>query len=220
MVGIPDECMILGDISLYSMVRRLKFMPLLIIASRICPEGAEATLFALLMSLSNLGDTVAINVGAIILRIFNVTDDDYSNFIYAVIVKSLLRLTLIPFIPLLAPEGSPQTRDEYETDQDDKENKDIEVKKYKVGNHDRDDEENGDGNGDDDNNNNNENIGVFRKDNKHGESEMVELTTSSGDSTSNENNGEKRKWIKEKKHHDIVFAEEYVSPIAQSAIIT
>jgi hypothetical protein len=182
-LGIPDEVMcLLGDISLYSMVRRLKFMPLLIIASRICPEGAEATLFALLMSLSNLGDTVAINVGSIILRIFNVTSDNYSNFIYVVVVKSLLRLTLIPFIPFLAPEGSPQTREEYE-DPDT-------VKGLSM------------------------------------DSEMTKLhhlTEGSKDLENHPLTNEESSsgtWIREKKNQDIVFAEEIVSPIAQSAIIT
>lgn len=183
-IGIPDECMcLLGDISLYSMVRRLKFMPILIIASRICPEGAEATLFALLMSLSNLGDAVAIDIGAIIIRIFNVTEDNYDNFIYVVIVKSLLRLSLIPFIPLLAPEGSPQTREEYEDG--------AEVTK-----------------GDE----------VIN--------EMIELSGHTKERTKNSSDIEENKlnhennWLREKKEHDIVFAEEVVSPIAQSAIIT
>lgn len=193
--------MIFGDISLYSMVRRLKFMPLLIIASRICPEGAEATLFALLMSLSNLGDTVAINIGAIILRIFNVTEDNYDNFIYVVIVKSLLRLTLIPFIPLLAPDGSPQTRDEYDTNQDQESQnheKDIEIETYNAKNHEK-----------------------YENENDDNESDTKKLNVSSSDSTTTNNLDEdKKKWIQDKKQHDLIFAEEYVSPIAQSAIIT
>lgn len=181
-IGIPDECMcLLGDISLYSMVRRLKFMPILIIASRICPEGAEATLFALLMSLSNLGDAVAINIGSIIIRIFNVTEDNYDNFIYVVIVQSLLRLSLIPFIPLLAPDGSPQTREEYE---DDSKAPEIMNEMIRLKEHPQDMEEN--------------------------QSHQVNTTTTTTSSN----------WIKEKKEHDIIFAEESVSPIAQSAIIT
>jgi hypothetical protein len=188
-IGIPDEAMcLLGDISLYSMVRRLKFMPILIIASRICPEGAEATLFALLMSLSNFGDAVAINIGAIIIRIFNVTEDNYDNFIYVVIVKSLLRLTLIPFIPLLAPEGSPQTREDYEESHKEGEEAGPEVI-----------------------------------------NEMIQLSgrATKGDleedkpqpKDNNERNGG-GDWVREKKKHDIIFAEEFVSPIAQSAVIT
>ena len=154
-------------------------MPILIIASRICPEGAEATLFALLMSLSNLGDAVAINIGAIIIRIFNVTEDNYDNFIYVVIVKSLLRLTLIPFIPLLAPDGSPQTKEEYEeSDSPQKEESQV-------------------------------------------MNEMIQLSgLHAKDLEEDQPNDSKGQWIKERKQHDIIFAEESVSPIAQSAIIT
>jgi hypothetical protein len=195
-IGIPDEVMcLLGDISLYSMVRRLKFMPILIIASRICPEGAEATLFALFMSLSNLGDSVAINIGSIILRVFHVTEDNYDNFLYVVVVKSLLRLTLIPFIPLLAPEGSPQTREEYENptpngtskgrskDGDDGEVMNEMIKLHHLGDETKDLEDH------------------------------QQETGGGGD-------GDGEGWIQEKKKHDLVFAEEIVSPIAQSAVIT
>jgi hypothetical protein len=194
---------LLGDISLYSMVRRLKFMPILIIASRICPEGAEATLFALLMSLSNLGDAVAIDIGAIIIRIFNVTEDNYENFIYVVIVKSLLRLTLIPFIPFLAPDGSPQTKEEYEESGDPQHHHKLKEEMGSTANADATDVMN-------------EMIqlsGLHPKD-------LEENNKPSDPKERDGRGGGGGEWIKEKKQHDIIFAEESVSPIAQSAVIT
>jgi hypothetical protein len=111
-LGIPDECMIFGDVTLTPMVRRFIMMPIFVLASRVCPDGAEATLYALLMALSNFGNTVGIYFGSFLLVIFGVTDDNYDNFIYVVVVKSLCRLLPILFIPFLVPDGSAQEHED------------------------------------------------------------------------------------------------------------
>lgn len=60
-LGIPDEAMVMGDVTLSPMVRRFIMMPIFVLASKACPDGAEATVYALLMALSNFGNTVAID---------------------------------------------------------------------------------------------------------------------------------------------------------------
>ena len=47
-------------------------MPLMILAAKICPPGVEATLFSLLMGLSNFGGTVGYYVGQGMLTIIDV----------------------------------------------------------------------------------------------------------------------------------------------------
>jgi hypothetical protein len=113
--NIPDECMLLGDVTLYPMVRRFNLMPIFVIAARVCPKGAEATLFALLMSLSNLGNTVAIYFGSFLMVLFGVTDNNYNNFIWVVLLKSICRLSALPLIPLFAPKGSAQDYEDHLT---------------------------------------------------------------------------------------------------------
>lgn len=112
-VGVPDECVIFGDATLTPMVRRFVMMPIFVLAAKVCPDGAEATLFALLMALSNFGVTVAIYFGSFLTVIFGVTDSNYDNLIYVVLVKALCRLLPIPLIPLLIPHGSPQEEDDF-----------------------------------------------------------------------------------------------------------
>ncbi|CAN1816407.1 Probable folate-biopterin transporter 2, partial [Linum perenne] len=43
------------DKSVIQMIGRLKWMPLLVLSSKLCPPGIEGTFFALLMSIDNLG---------------------------------------------------------------------------------------------------------------------------------------------------------------------
>lgn len=112
--------MLIGDLTLYPMVRRFVMMPMFVLASKVCPDGAEATLYAMLMSLSNFGNTVAIYNGSFLVVLFGVTEDNYDNFVWVVVTKSLCRLLPILFIPLLIPEGSPQDEEE-EVDEHDAE---------------------------------------------------------------------------------------------------
>ncbi|KAJ8444251.1 hypothetical protein Cgig2_024577 [Carnegiea gigantea] len=44
--------------------QHISFMPILVLAARLCPEGVEATLFATLMSISNAGSVLGGLIGA------------------------------------------------------------------------------------------------------------------------------------------------------------
>lgn len=115
LIGYPDAAMLIGDLTLYPMVRRMVMMPMFVLASKVCPDGAEATLYAMLMSLSNFGNTVAIYNGSFLVVSYGVSDDNYDNFVWVVVTKSLCRLLPILFIPFLIPDGAPQE----EEDEDD-----------------------------------------------------------------------------------------------------
>lgn len=66
-IGIPDVVFIMGDTALSPLIRRILHMPTCILAAKLCPDGAEATIFALLMSLSNFGHDIAGYYGAALL---------------------------------------------------------------------------------------------------------------------------------------------------------
>ncbi|RDX87319.1 Folate-biopterin transporter 1, chloroplastic, partial [Mucuna pruriens] len=57
MFGISDEWFAIGD-SLTHCFESDFFMPVILLVARLCPEGMETTLFAILMSLSNDGSVV------------------------------------------------------------------------------------------------------------------------------------------------------------------
>ncbi|KAL0414516.1 UNVERIFIED_CONTAM: Folate-biopterin transporter 1, chloroplastic [Sesamum radiatum] len=49
--GISDEWFAIGDSMILTVLGQVSFMPVLVLAAKICPEGMEATLFATLISL-------------------------------------------------------------------------------------------------------------------------------------------------------------------------
>ena len=56
--GIPDGAFVLADAAVLSALGQAAFLPVLVLAARLCPPGVEATLYAALMSLSNAGGGV------------------------------------------------------------------------------------------------------------------------------------------------------------------
>ncbi|KAG6664516.1 hypothetical protein CIPAW_02G098300 [Carya illinoinensis] len=56
--GISDEWFAIGDSLILTVLAQASFMPVLVLAARLCPEGMEATLFATLMSISNGGSVL------------------------------------------------------------------------------------------------------------------------------------------------------------------
>ena len=41
-------------------------MPIIVLASRLCPEGMEGTIYALIMSINNMGGIISSQIGAIL----------------------------------------------------------------------------------------------------------------------------------------------------------
>jgi hypothetical protein len=72
----------------------------------------QATLFAMLMALSNFGNAISKYVGTALVLVFGVSNSDFDNFIWVVVAKSLLMMTPILFVPFLIPDGCPQDDDE------------------------------------------------------------------------------------------------------------
>lgn len=109
--GIPDEILILGDSALSPMARRFYVMPLFILAAKVCPEGAEATVFSLLTALNNFGSSISAYSGSLVLSYFNVTDGNYDHLVTVILLKCCCRLIPIMLIPFLIPDGSPYSSD-------------------------------------------------------------------------------------------------------------
>ncbi|EEQ97121.1 conserved hypothetical protein [Perkinsus marinus ATCC 50983] len=57
-IGIPDQVFAIGSTALVAAVSMIQFMPGFLILSHLCPKNMEATMFALLASLSNYAQNV------------------------------------------------------------------------------------------------------------------------------------------------------------------
>ncbi|XP_073301271.1 folate-biopterin transporter 1, chloroplastic-like [Primulina huaijiensis] len=117
--GISDEWFAIGDSLILTVLGQASFMPVLVLAAKLCPEGVEATLFATLMSICNGGSVVGGLMGAGLTQLFGVTKDSFENLAPLIILCNLSSLLPLPLLGLL-PQDAP--------DADAKENSDIEMK--------------------------------------------------------------------------------------------
>ncbi|XP_027121314.1 folate-biopterin transporter 1, chloroplastic [Coffea arabica] len=106
--GISDEWFAIGDSLILTVLGQASFMPVLVLAARICPEGMEATLFATLMSISNGGSVLGGLLGAGLTQLFGVTKDRFDNLAFLIILCNLSSLLPLPLLGLL-PQDDPDT---------------------------------------------------------------------------------------------------------------
>ncbi|KAK6913954.1 Biopterin transporter family [Dillenia turbinata] len=118
-LGISDEWFAVGDNLIITVLGQASFMPVLVLAARICPEGMEATLFATLMSISNGGSVLGGLIGAGLTQLLGVTKDNFNNLAALIILCNLSSLLPLPLLRLL-PQDNPEA--------DTKGSEDIEMK--------------------------------------------------------------------------------------------
>ncbi|MDY6939883.1 MAG: folate/biopterin family MFS transporter [Cyanobacteriota bacterium] len=109
-IGIDDRWFSLGDSLVLTVMGQIAFMPVLVLAARLCPKGVEATLFALLMSVTNLAGMVSHELGAVLMHWMEITPTNFDNLWLLVLVTNLSTLLPLPFLGWL-PEGSPDAEE-------------------------------------------------------------------------------------------------------------
>lgn len=119
--GISDEWFAIGDSLILTVLGQVSFMPVLVLAAKLCPEGVEATLFATLMSICNAGSVLGGLMGAGLTQLFGVTKDRFDYLTPLIILCNLSSLLPLPLLGLL-PE------DIANADSKEKESDDIEMK--------------------------------------------------------------------------------------------
>mmetsp|Transcript_48385 Transcript_48385/g.121960 ORF Transcript_48385/g.121960 Transcript_48385/m.121960 type:complete len:581 (-) Transcript_48385:149-1891(-) len=106
--GIPDHLCVMGASVLQSVIGQWMWMPGVVILSQLCPQGMEATMYALLAGCHNLGNTIASNCGALALELLNCqpsgADNESAQFnnlwkgALASVVMPTLTLALLPWM--------------------------------------------------------------------------------------------------------------------------
>lgn len=106
-IGIDDHWFSLGDSLILTVMGQIAYMPVLVLAARLCPPGVEATLFALLMSVTNLAGLLSYELGALLMHWMGVTETNFSQLWLLVIITNLSTLLPLPFLGWLPDaEGS------------------------------------------------------------------------------------------------------------------
>ena len=100
-LGLSDRAFALTDSAVISVLGQVSFMPTLVLAAKICPEGVEATLFAGLMSTFNLGGVASGVLGSGLTQLLGVTMDNFDNLWVLVLLCNTLNLAPLPYLSLL-----------------------------------------------------------------------------------------------------------------------
>jgi BT1 family len=108
-IGIDDHWFALGDSLILTVMGQLTFMPVLVLAAKLCPLGIEATLFALLMSVLNLSGLVSKEGGAILTHLLGVTDTNFDRLWLLVLITNVGSMLPLIFINLLPNEEAQLT---------------------------------------------------------------------------------------------------------------
>jgi len=107
-LGIDDHWFSLGDSLILTVMGQIAYMPVLVLAAKLCPPGIEATLFALLMSVSNLAGLLSHESGALLMHWLGVSDTNFERLWLLVVITNLSTLLPLPLVRWLPAEDVPE----------------------------------------------------------------------------------------------------------------
>lgn len=114
-LGIDDRWFSLGDSAILNVMGKIAWMPLLVLAARLCPRGVEATLFALLMSVINCGGILSSLSGGLLTHWLGITESNFDNLWLLVVIANVSTLLPLPFLGWL-PSANALSQEEEEDD--------------------------------------------------------------------------------------------------------
>ncbi|KAG0614762.1 hypothetical protein M758_6G202000 [Ceratodon purpureus] len=106
MLLIPDTVFAVMDEAVSWAIGRIKWMPLLVLAAKLCPSGIEGTFFALLMSVDNLGIMSSSWGGGILLKLTGITRTNFKYLWLTILLRNAMRLLPLLFL-FLVPNTDP-----------------------------------------------------------------------------------------------------------------
>ncbi|NER33203.1 MAG: folate/biopterin family MFS transporter [Oscillatoria sp. SIO1A7] len=104
-IGIGDRWFSFGDSIILAIMGEIAYMPVLVLAARLCPAGVEATLFALLTSALNLAGLTSYEFGALLTHLLGVTKNNFDNLWLLLLITNLSTLLPLPLLKWL-PDNS------------------------------------------------------------------------------------------------------------------
>ena len=123
-LGVDDRAFLLGLDVVQPVVSKIANMPSYVLAAKVCPAGVEATLFALLMGLSNFGSTIGLYNGVFLLSAFGgVEQPEFRHLPAFVLMRTVFYLAPVALVFIFVPRGRPSDS----VDEEDVASKEIEL---------------------------------------------------------------------------------------------
>ncbi|KAH7674934.1 Major facilitator protein [Dioscorea alata] len=98
---LADSLFIIIEECFSRIIGRVRWMPMMVLSTRLCPLGIEGSFFALLMCIDSVGSLLSKIVGALVLHALHVTRTDFDNLWLAVLIRNLLRFGILGLIFLV-----------------------------------------------------------------------------------------------------------------------
>lgn len=89
----------------YSLINELHLMPLMVIACQMCPKDVEATFYALVLAIINLGYLISYWMGGLLTIWLNISSEDFTNFWILILVSCLWPLATLLYLIVLPKES-------------------------------------------------------------------------------------------------------------------
>ncbi|CAH9083532.1 unnamed protein product [Cuscuta europaea] len=106
-LGVSDKILVLFGSALADGINQFKFMPFLILSGQLCPPGIEGTLFALFMSINNLGSTVGSFVGAGLASALDISSSgSFDNLSIGIFVQVICTFVPVAFLFLIPKDAT------------------------------------------------------------------------------------------------------------------
>lgn len=104
-IGIPDYFFVVIEETATRMTGKIRWMPMMVLSTQLCPHGIEGTFFALLMCIDSIGALLSKMGGGVLLRILHVTRTDFTNLWLAVLLRDMLRFATLALVFLVPKAG-------------------------------------------------------------------------------------------------------------------
>lgn len=100
-IGIPNMFVAMADSIILSLLGQFILLPAVILAAKICPKGVEGSLYATLMSISNLAGVLSSEWGSTFATMYGVNRHHFDNFWKLIVLCNLLDLIPIASVVLI-----------------------------------------------------------------------------------------------------------------------
>ncbi len=100
-IGIPNIAIAMADSIIFSLLGQFLLLPTVVLAAKICPVGVEGSLYALLMSISNLAGVLSSEWGSIFANMYGIDRNHFENLWKLIILCNVIDLLPIASIALV-----------------------------------------------------------------------------------------------------------------------
>jgi hypothetical protein len=89
---------------IYAFINELHLMPLMVLACKMCPKSVEASFYALIMAIINLGYLVSYWFGGLLTYAMGITSTNFQNLWILITIASVFPLITL-FLLLIIPSS-------------------------------------------------------------------------------------------------------------------